>query len=516
MTALAAEARPPTPAESPRGSPAGRPPAAAKIVVLATIAGVGLLATWNSVHKSMWVDEGYSWYTATLPILGTFRRALRYELQPPLYFVLLNWWLRIEPSVVFGRLLSTITVMAFVAVMAGIGRRLGLRRWPLAAVLVAALPGVLWAASEMRGYGLTLLVAACTWYFFLGVTQPDREPTRSDLVGYTVAAATLLQCFYYGAFVLFGQWVAAGVTRRRWGRVTVLLAISSLALASFVSTIQWQVESFHDRSLRLDLLTDPQLALWTTAATFVRGAAAEAPILAAPHAIGLAMAVVLLVPLVRAATARHTWSRNEVLVVVAAGVPVICVGALRLFNISAVLPRHTLVTLPGIAILMALWIEAIGSTAVRRAVTAVVVVTVIAGLASYERSGLQREDWRAAANYVTTHAKPGDVVLIYDPDRVLPFGYYYHGPAPVFGIPIDAHLNAYTPAAYLIRDTAQIGARVAASGADRHGAWLVTADHLLLPLQHGPSLIAGYMRAHHRLDASVDFEGVRVAYAHAP
>ncbi len=518
MTGLAAEPHsskspPPAPEASGPVAAPDRTPPAARVVVAAAALAVGALATWNSVHKSIWMDEWYSRYTATLPFFQTIHRSLRFELQPPLYFALLNLWLRLEQSAVFGRLLSTVAIMGLVVVMAGVARRLGLRRWSLMALGVAAVPGVIWAAAELRGYGLTMLAAALTWYFFVGLTRTDREPARSDVVGYTLAAAALLLSFYYGAFVLFGQWVAAGVTRRQWGRLTALLAISSITLVPLIPTIRWQAGAEPDRFLQLDLATEPGLALWTTARTFVDGIGANAPIQAQPHATAIAVGVLLLVPLARLAGWRRPRSRDEVLAVVAAGVPVACLGALRLFNISLVLPRYTLVTLPGVIVAMALWIDAIGPVALRVAVAAIVGVALVGDLVNFERSGLQQEDWRAAANYVAAHASDRDVVLVYDPDRSLPFGYYYHGSAPVFGVPTDVQLNAYAPERYLVHDTAQIAARVAAVGADRKGVWFVTKARLAL---YGPPLTTAYLRAHRRLDPPVYFDGVWAEYAHAP
>ena len=518
MTGLAAQPRPltvPSPTADAKGPGAvvGRTPRAAQAMVAASALAVGVLATWNSVHKSMWMDEWYSRYTATLPFLQTVHRSLRFELQPPLYFALLNLWLRMEQSVVFGRLLSTVAVMGLVIVIAGIARRLGLRGWSLIALGAAAVPSVIWAAAELRGYALTMLAATLTWYFFVGLTRTDREPARSDVVGYTLAAAALLMCFYYGAFVLFGQWVAAGITRRRWGRITALLAISSITLLPLIPTIRWQAGVEPDRFAHLDLIAEPGLALWTTARTFVDGIGANAPILGQPHATAIAVAVLLLVPLARLLGWRRPRSSDEVLAVVAAVVPVACLGALRLFNISLVLPRYTLVALPGVMVVTALWIYAIGPVAFRVAVGAVVVGALIANLVNFERSGLQQEDWRAAANYVAAHASDGDVVLVYDPDRSLPFGYYYHGSAPVFGLPTDVQLNAYAPNLYVVHDTAQVAARVAAVGADRKGVWFVTKARLAL---YGPPLTTAYLRAHRRLDPPISFDGVWAEYAHAP
>ena len=40
-------------------------------------ATLGALATWNSAHKSLWMDEAYSEYTTRLPLMGAIHRSLR-------------------------------------------------------------------------------------------------------------------------------------------------------------------------------------------------------------------------------------------------------------------------------------------------------------------------------------------------------------------------------------------------------------------------------------------------------
>jgi hypothetical protein len=114
-------------------SPARRQASALFTVGLVAFAA---LVLWNSLHKSMWTDESYSMNTALRPLAGTVRQALRFELQPPLYFVALNGWLRLHAGIIFARLLSLGCALGTLGVLAAIGRLLGMRlrprcwRWP--------------------------------------------------------------------------------------------------------------------------------------------------------------------------------------------------------------------------------------------------------------------------------------------------------------------------------------------------------------------------------------------------
>jgi hypothetical protein len=114
---------------------------------------------------------------------------------------------------------------------------------------------------------------------------------------------------------------------------------------------------------------------------------------------------------------------------------------------------------------------------------------------------------------------PGDVVLVYDPDRLLPFAYYFRPIAPttpVYTAPVDISLETYDPAMYAIPDTASVAARLLSLHAVGHPIWFVTAAEVLGPLKAGPGLVRAYLAAHDHLQDSVSFAGVRLVRAQPP
>lgn len=163
-----------------------------------------------------------------------------------------------------------------------------------------------------------------------------------------------------------------------------------------------------------------------------------------------------------------------------------------------------------------IWFQRIAAGRLRAAVGAGIAAVTAVCLVSYERHNVQREDWRAAARYVAAHAQPGDMVLIYDPDRMLPFNYYFAALAPgipVHGVPIDIVLERYNPYVYTIRDTVAVAARIQALGATTRPLWFVSASRLLDHLKGGPDEVLRYLRVHDRLDPPVLFTRVRVDHA---
>jgi uncharacterized membrane protein len=115
------------------------------------VAGLIAITIWNSVHKSLWIDEAYSFHSANRAVLTTWHQAIHFETQPPLYFVLLNLWLRLgSPSVHWMRTLSALAAIGCMAFLwatrpANLGRR-GVPA-PVFAMVTAT---VVWAAAEAR------------------------------------------------------------------------------------------------------------------------------------------------------------------------------------------------------------------------------------------------------------------------------------------------------------------------------------------------------------------------------
>ena len=490
-------------------------------LVAAAAVFIAALATWNSAHKSMWLDESYSMYTAMLPLPGAIRHALGYELQPPLYFVLLDVLIHIWRSVMFGRLVSTAAVVMCVVTLAAAARGLGIRQWPIVAVVVASLPGVIWAAAELRGYGLVMFLAAAMWYSFVALVTPGRPPRRRDQVLYVVAAVALLYCFYYGAFLVAGQWAAAVATRRRGRLMTVLCVVIVLALAPLVPSILWQAQQHPLLGPRIDVFHTPLYAIGQTLFTMVQSVAGNAPVanrapfLAAIAVVALgAFGARLLLP-------RDPWRPNDAITAIAALAPVVCIGALRLFDLAPVQARHFMVALPGVALLVALWADGIRPAPVRRSLLAALGLLVAATLVSFQRNSVQTQDWRGAARYVSARATPDDKVLVYIPDDLLAFNYYYSGRARTYGMPTALELSVYHAASeYAIHDTTQIANRVAAigaAGAPRPPVWLLMTHEA--PGHPDPvlALLDGYLHAHYgTVERIMDYDGIVIFRAHAP
>ena len=415
-------------------------PRLGQCLLAGAVAALAALAAWNSAHKSLWIDEAYTEYTTRLPPLAAVHRSWHYELQPPLYFAALDVWRRIDHGVMFGRALSTLAAVAFVLMMAATGQRVGLRRWWWLGIATAAMPAAVWAASELRGYALVMLLATLTFYFYAGIVFGKRV-AWADGLGYVLSAVALLYTFYYGGFVLAAQWLGTLVVRRRVGALTGLLALVGCTLMPIVREIAMNVATHPLDMVPVSLFKDPGHALFTTAMTVIGVFEGRPEITSWPHIVLIVAAIAVGVPVLRTAASSVPWDEEEILLAIAGLVPLAILGLLRVFDLTPVHPQHMVVGLPGLLLIYGVWVQRMARGWPRAVTGTVLAGGLIICLASYERHNVQREDWRGAAQYVAAHAQRTDMVLMYDPDRMLPFDDYFT--AISRGIPVHGLSNGH-------------------------------------------------------------------------
>lgn len=72
---------------------------------------------------NVWLDEAYTLHTISQNAQFAFNKALRFEGQSPLYFVLLNLWRNLDSTFFFARLFSVICIALTIYVVAPLSRR---------------------------------------------------------------------------------------------------------------------------------------------------------------------------------------------------------------------------------------------------------------------------------------------------------------------------------------------------------------------------------------------------------
>jgi len=206
-----------------------------------------------AANLNIWTDEAYSLNTTGKDIGYALHQALYFELQPPLYFILLNLWRSLNSSFLFARLFSILCITLAIYVVAGVSRRF-LKEIPpcLVAASVAFNPFVIWAAVEIRLYAFAILLSALLLLsFFDGyLTEVSQAKARWC---YLVFSALAIYTQYYLGFLLVANAVALLVVKRWYALRNYIFGMSvvGLCFTPMLMILFYQIDA-HTQAITFD------------------------------------------------------------------------------------------------------------------------------------------------------------------------------------------------------------------------------------------------------------------------
>jgi mannosyltransferase len=194
-------------AETPAGAVPQPPPGDWRrwglVAVITAAVVAGLVLRFVSAGP-LWLDEAQSVAIAKRPIVHLFG-TLRHDGSPPLYYVLLHFWMAIFGGGTFAvRALSGVLSATTLPLLYLLGRRLVGGTYAVVAVLLlASSPFAIHYASETRMYSLVMLLVVIAG---LALVATLRGPTVLSTVGLALVTGALLLSHYW-AFFLVGATV---------------------------------------------------------------------------------------------------------------------------------------------------------------------------------------------------------------------------------------------------------------------------------------------------------------------
>jgi len=412
------------------------------------------LRVYRLEGQSAWHDETYCVLIAEQP-LAQVVAAQTQDIHPPLYFVLLHFWLPLTGRTDWAvRFLSVIWGVLLVAGLYRAGAGLFDRRAGLVAALLGAVaPFFVAYAQEIRGYALvTLLTLASSYLGYRLLQAPgSKPPTRVWLWGgYVLASAAALYAHYFAALVLIAQnvffvlrvlWLlasnqvapggsATGALRApRPDRVTTvkhksrLWIVAQLAVAVLyapqVLTAVRQLGAYTNPGLRLSPPIESLRGCWQA---FNVGLAVDGEWL---WPLLTVLAIVFLAGLF--VQRDHPFSTCYLSIIFLLPLTLFLLISLNrpLFH-----PRFLLLIMPSYTLLLAGGVTALWRCRVMMGGLALTVVLIASawGLNGYYHDErFYKADTRAMAGFLHERATVNDLILV---DVEFLFGYYDHGPAP--------------------------------------------------------------------------------------
>ncbi|HMD46059.1 MAG TPA: glycosyltransferase family 39 protein [Acidimicrobiales bacterium] len=395
-------------------------------VVVAVAAGLVLRF---STRSALWLDEALTVDIARQP-LSHLHALLRRDGAPPLYYVLLHFWIAVfGTSRLAVRSLSGVLSVATLPIAWVAARRYAGRyaAWAVV-VLLATAPFAVYYATESRMYALVMFLTACG---FVAVGRAEERPRPGNLIAVAVVTAALLYTQYWSLYLIgaLGVWFVwqawrgdeAGRRAARWLIGAVLVGV--LAFVPWVPTFVFQ-----SRHTGTPWAMAPNFAALVNAVTGFTNNQGTATQTASDQGRLLSLIYLVVAGLALFGVARDRWhilldlrtrpkARGLSFVVFVALVAAIG-GAIA--TSSAFSPRYAAIVFVPFIILVGFGTLAFADVKLR---TAILAVAAVAGLGvAVENVWTQRTQATMVASVIATHARPGDLVA-YCPDQLGPSVY---------------------------------------------------------------------------------------------
>ena len=202
-----------------------------KVILFSAIV-VGFILRMVNINQSFWLDEAAQMLESLRPLKEQFD--LSADFHPPLYHLLLHFWLYLGKSEIFARLPSVILGVASIFVIYKIAKILKFNQASSAvAVLLAVSPYHIYYSQEVRPYMLFLFLSALSIYFWL----------KKDTLKYILINILLLYTNYFASFLLFAQFFTTLLlNKKRLKSELRSLIISFLFMIPWLPKLLRQIE----------------------------------------------------------------------------------------------------------------------------------------------------------------------------------------------------------------------------------------------------------------------------------
>jgi uncharacterized membrane protein len=241
-----------------------RKPAALLLLILT----VGALLRLHALGaESLYFDEAYSVWAARHSVSWLFALSTQ-RIFPPLYYLLLHFWLLLGESEFAVRSLSVVLgLVSIVAIYALAKQLFDTRVGLLSAWLLAISPLHLWFSQEARMYMLVFTLNLCSASFLLLVV---REGRRWQWLAYVLTTAFAMSTHYFTLFLALFEnaYVLYLLLRRRLQRgfgqrwvlsqlaICLLSAIGLAGILSEESGYWWGLlDTWHGAATWRDLMS---------------------------------------------------------------------------------------------------------------------------------------------------------------------------------------------------------------------------------------------------------------------
>ncbi|HKS27652.1 MAG TPA: glycosyltransferase family 39 protein [Pyrinomonadaceae bacterium] len=431
----------------------------------------------------LFIDEAFSLHTTSKGIRYAFEQAVYFELQAPLYFVILNLWRAVNDSIFFARLFSVLCIAATIKIAALLSQRLFKTINPAwFAALVALHPYAVWASTQIRLYAFGILLSSLLLLLFHDGFLSDKR-SRNARLAYLLVAVIALYTQYYLGFLLVGNAVAL-LCLRKWRSLFIYLAgmlLVGLCFIPMLLLVPGQV-STHTQSVKglLPLTEALRTISWQIKGFLLPITAWDESgrMEGVRHWLFRLVYLLVLVALIRAVISsrlRNFLTTGTVVVwSVFITTTLFYIAVIRITGEDMLQERHSFALfIPSLLFAFSL----LAKVADWRARISWLLVFLFFSAASlyYAHTPVAKDTvWSRTAAHIMEAEQPNQPILIFHAGNALTFAHYYKGMNVLVPIPYENRFDTYDVRAYVFKDEQQVNDALARLPGEHESLWLVT------------------------------------------
>jgi uncharacterized membrane protein len=173
------------------------------------------LVIFLAAYINIWEDELYSLNTTSGTLKYAFHQSVHFEVQPPVYFLLLTLWRVISHSVIWARLFSVVIILLSQLLFYRFTSQLTNRKVATAGTILFLLnPVTIFAVLEIRTFSLVILFSVAILLAFYNSYFKNNLTAGKRLFFILLAISGLFTQYFVG-FLLFANAVAL-LPGRKW------------------------------------------------------------------------------------------------------------------------------------------------------------------------------------------------------------------------------------------------------------------------------------------------------------
>lgn len=188
---------------------------------------LGLLIRVAANNRDFWFDEAYTYQIANLP-LKELTAATLTDNNPPFYYLLIHFILKISQNETIIRLPSLVASLISIFVVYKLGQKITHQRTALlAATLFVISPLTIYLSTEARPHSLAILATMLTIYYFFNLIT---KPKTANFVQFGAIFTLGLYTHYYLALLVLPLTWLFLKNKRPFFKTWLLTTSASLAI----------------------------------------------------------------------------------------------------------------------------------------------------------------------------------------------------------------------------------------------------------------------------------------------